>query len=109
MAKKTFPLVDGLGSKNIAQIRTALRQVWSWSYARRLCVKRCLIEGGFSRCERCKATVPKIYPDHIIPCGDVDGGYIKRMFVSSAGLQGLCKKCHDAKTREERIVNKDFL
>lgn len=102
MGKKNDEKVDGLGPKDIARIRTALRQVWSWSYPRRLVVKRCLISDGFSKCEKCKQTCPKIYVDHIQNVGEVDAGYIERMWVPSTKLQGLCKRCHDAKTKWER-------
>lgn len=106
MAKSKAPPVDGLSAKDIKRLRSAIRQVWTYSTPRRLVVNRCLIkEGkwkGFSRCESCKTIVPKIFVDHIRRVGDVDEGYIKRMFVSSKSLQGLCKKEHDAKTRKER-------
>jgi len=46
--------------------------------------------------------VPKIYVDHIQAVGDVDEGFLKRMFVPSTELQGLCKQCHDKKTKAER-------
>lgn len=108
MPKKKLALVDGLGPRDIKRLRSHIRTVWGWSYARKLCVQRCLVEGGFSRCEQCKQIVPKIYPDHIIPCGDVDEGYIARMFVPSRFLQGLCNKCHNAKTNDERWAGKDF-
>jgi len=104
--RKKTERADGIDSKLIQQIRTAVRQVWSWSRARRLCIERCKIPGdkyGLSRCEKCGEKVGKIFPDHIEKCGDVfDGGYLERMFVPSKHLQGLCKKCHDRKTRQER-------
>lgn len=103
MAKKETVKVDGLSAKNIEQIRRALRQVWSWSYPRRLCVKRATIVGGFGRCEKCHTVVSKVFADHIRPCGDVRApGYIDRLFTPSKNLQALCKKCHDKKTRGER-------
>lgn len=103
MARKNkLPLVDGLGARDVEKIRRAIRQVWSWSYPRRLCVQRATTEDGFPKCEKCKKKVPKIYPDHIRPVGDVDSGFIERLFCSSKKLQALCKKCHDQKTREER-------
>jgi hypothetical protein len=94
--------VDGLSPKDKERLRKAVRQVWSWSYARKLCVQRCTDAEGFGHCERCWAKVPKVYPDHITPVGKVDDGFIARMFTPSKNLQGLCKKCHDKKTREER-------
>lgn len=116
MAKKSkLPNVDGLGPKDIKKLRTAIRQVWSWSYAKKLVVKRCTDKNGFARCEnpKCKKRkCPKIFVDHIMRCGNVDEGYIKRMFVPSKSLQGLCKICHDTKTRWERKqdeIEKGFL
>ncbi len=96
--------IDGLGPDEIKKIRTAIRRVWAWSYARRLVVKRCLDpkDKEYSRCEKCKKRCPKIYVDHIVACGDVDEGYLTRTFVPSKLLQGMCKKCHDAKTKWER-------
>lgn len=104
--------VDGLGPDDIKKLRTAIRKVWSWSYARRLCVARATGKDGFPRCEKCMKKVPKIFPDHIVPCGELDGGYINRMFISSKGLQALCAKCHRLKTNEEnafrRALKKSF-
>lgn len=97
--------VDGLGPKDLKRIRSALRDVWRWNHARQLVLKRCLIAGGFSRCEnkKCKKKCPKVFVDHISPCGDVrEPGYILRMFIPSRQLQGLCQKCHTAKTKQER-------
>lgn len=96
--------IDGLGPDDLKKLRAAIRQVWMWSHARRLCLKRALTEDGFARCEGCAQVVPKVYPDHIIPAGRLDAGFIKRMFVSSSGLQALCAKCHRKKTKEERAV-----
>lgn len=95
--------IDGWSAKNIAQLRSAIRQVWSWSEPCRIVRKRCLIAGGFSRCEQCKKKVPKVFVDHIKVMGSIFGeGYIERMGCPSTELQGLCKKCHDAKTAVER-------
>lgn len=104
MKKPKVPPNDGgLSAKEIAKLRSAIRMVWQrGSYARKLTIKRCLDMQGFPQCDYCDSTVPKIYVDHIVPCGAFDGGYIERMFVSTEGLQGLCKKCHDRKTKEER-------
>lgn len=103
--KPKLEKVDGLGVDDIKKIRNAIRQVWHWSYAKRLCTKRCTGKDGYPRCELCKKKCPKIYIDHIERVGDVDAGFIARLFVPSRGLQGLCKKCHDAKTAQERAYN----
>lgn len=108
MAKKKTKIkvekVDGLAPENIARIRVAIRQVWSWSWPRKLCLKRALREDGFSVCELCNNVAAKVYIDHIVNVGDVDGGFIERLFCPSSGLQALCKKCHDVKTNGERKV-----
>lgn len=102
MPKNDVEKIDGLSPKDVEKIRRAIRQVWSWSWPRKLCIKRATGKDGFPRCEKCKRKVPKVYPDHITPVGDVDAGFISRLFCSSKKLQALCKKCHDRKTREER-------
>jgi len=102
-AKIKVEKIDGLGPDDIRKIRTAIRQVWSWSHPKRLCMARAVGRDGFSRCEKCKKKVPKVFADHITPCGDVrDGGFIARMWCPSNQLQALCKKCHDLKTAQER-------
>lgn len=102
MPKAKLTPTDGLGPLEVKKIRTALRLVWHRSHARRLVVKRCTDSEGFSFCERCLVRTPALKVDHITACGDVDGGYLSRLFCPSAKLSGLCKKCHDDKTREER-------
>lgn len=102
MSKINEKKIDGLSPKDVEKIRRAIRQVWSWSHPRKLCIKRATGKDGFPRCEGCKKKVPKVYPDHIAPVGDVDEGFIARLFCASTKLQALCKKCHDRKTREER-------
>lgn len=94
---------DGLGPDDLKKIHKAVRQVWSWSKAWRLAKARAMGKDGFPRCEKCKKKVPKVFVDHIKPVGEVGGPkYIEKMFIPSKHLQCLCKKCHDAKTREER-------
>lgn len=105
MRKKKVVLekVDGLGPIDIKKLDVAIRKVWSWSYARRLVVARCLIKDGFSKCEICKKKCPKVFVDHIDPVGKFDvKTFIERMFLPSTKMQGACKKCHDKKTKEER-------
>ena len=102
MAKKTKIKIDGLSPDDIKKIRNAIRQVWHRSHVRKLCVNRCTQADGFTFCEQCKTVTPKLKIDHKINVGAVDGGFISRMFVESSGLQGLCKKCHDEKTKQER-------
>lgn len=99
--KKNKP-TDGLGPYEIAKIRSAVRMVWHRSMARRLVVRRCTDEDKYLFCETCLKKTPILKIDHIVPAGKVDAGYIDRMFCSSVGLQGMCVKCHTAKTRLER-------
>jgi hypothetical protein len=100
--------LDGFGPRDEKRLRTLIRKAWSWSTMHRLVVKRCTREDGFQYCENEKCAqagkpVPKIYVDHIEPCGNVRSpGFLERMFVPSRFLQGWCKKCHDAKTKAER-------
>jgi hypothetical protein len=97
---------DGLGPLEIKKIRGALRLVWHRSHARKLAVKRCMGMDGFSYCEKCHKATPALKIDHIHKCGDVDGGYIKRLFTPSKNLQGLCHSCHKIKTKDERNQSK---
>lgn len=94
--------VDGFGPHEKKKIRQAVRQVWHRSYARRLVVDRCTGADGFSYCEGCFSKCPKVSVDHITPVGEVDDGFLKRMFVSSDRLQGLCRECHREKTNQQR-------
>jgi hypothetical protein len=101
--------VDGeLSRKDIQRLRQAIRKVWSWSYARKVCIARATDTDGFGHCEKCKQKVPKVYADHIKKVGLVDEGFITRMWCSSKELQALCKKCHDKKTRDERKEDKEL-
>jgi len=109
--KETLPQVDGLGPKDLKRIRWALRRAWSWSYPRRLALARAMHADGCPRCENKKCPskgkpVPKVYPDHIKRVGEVDEGFIARLWCPSKGLQALCSKCHGAKTRLEKAIEK---
>lgn len=111
MAKKPKPeKFDGLSMDDARRITSAVRQAWQWSHMWRLVKKRCTKEDGFSYCEneKCESfgkPVPKVFVDHIEPAGSaISPGYIERMFVPSSRLQGLCKRCHDKKTREEKAL-----
>jgi hypothetical protein len=100
--KKKIEKVDGLSPYDVKKIRSAIRQVWQRSHVRKLCVNRCIGVGGFSYCEQCKKRAPHIHIDHKVRVGDVDAGFIARLFCPSSGLQGLCKECHRVKTNAER-------
>lgn len=102
--KKKDPPIDGLSPKDLVKLRAAIRQVWAWSTPRRLCIKRATGADGFTYCEQCNKRSPKIFVDHITPAGDLlSEGYFQRMFIPSIKLQALCKECHNAKTKGERI------
>lgn len=103
MAKRQKTVkTDGLGPLEIKKVRAALRLVWQRSHARRLVIQRCTGKDGFEYCEKCGECTPNLKVDHIIACGDVDGGFLDRLFCPSKRLQGLCKPCHDLKTSRER-------
>lgn len=108
--KKAAKKFDGLGPHLKQKIRSAIREVWQRSSeSRKIVVNRTALPNGYSRCEHpaCKGKrYPKNYIDHIENVGDLDGGFIERMFVPSHGLQGLCKAHHDAKTAAERKASK---
>lgn len=97
---------DGLGPLEVKKIRNALRLVWQRSHARKLVVERCTRKDGFTYCEACSSMTPKLKVDHILNCGELDEGFIARMFVPSLGLQGLCNGCHHSKTQLERQSKK---
>lgn len=94
--------IDGLSPKDVEKIRSAIRKVWMWSYPRRLAKERCKDENGFFVCELCSMVTPTIHIDHIVPVGNVDAGFIERLYCPSSGLQSLCARCHNDKTKEER-------
>lgn len=105
---KKVEKIDGLSGEDIRKLRIAIRQVWSWSYPRKLCVKRCTGPDGFFVCELCKSRSPKIQIDHVVKVGDVDEGFIARLFCPSSGLRGLCLECHRKRTNDERWSAKEF-
>jgi 5-methylcytosine-specific restriction endonuclease McrA len=102
MPKEKAPPCDGLGPRERKKIDQAIRQTWYRCKARQLCVKRNTDSEGYTVCQSCRLRTPKLKIDHIIPCGPVDSdGFIKRLFCSSSGLQGLCHECHKKKTKQE--------
>lgn len=112
--EKPAPQDGGLTAADRKKLHRAVRLVWSWSSPPRLVRKRCMGKDGFPRCESptCSARgrkVPKVFVDHIEPVGEVGGpDYISRMWCPSSRLQGLCKKCHDAKTKAEKLAAEDL-
>lgn len=109
--KKNKPS-DGLGPHEISKIRSALRQCWQRSAARKIAIKRCTVKIGdniFYVCEECDKQVPQIKVDHIEACGDVDEGFISRMFCPSSELMCMCNSCHKVKTTQECADKKKLL
>lgn len=104
--KEKIKPCDGLGPYEIKRIRSAVRLVWQRSHARKLVVKRCTREDGFTYCEKCGECTPKLKVDHIKNVGDLDDGYIPRMFTPSVNLQGMCSDCHKEKTKEEKSITR---
>lgn len=103
---KKLTRTDGLGPYEIKRIRSAVRQVWQRSLARKLCVIRCTGSDGYAYCEECGNRTPKLKVDHVVNVGALDDGYIPRMFVPSSGLRGCCDACHKIKTKAERKSKK---
>lgn len=101
MAQKKLEKTDGLGPLEIKKLKAAIRQVWQRCYARKLVVDRCTGFDGWTYCEECEGRCPKLKVDHIINVGDIDSGFLARMFVPSEKLRGLCAPCHQKKTNEE--------
>lgn len=104
--KKKLQKMDGLGPYEKKKIREALRQVWHRSQARKLVVLRCTGKDGFTYCEKCQERTPKLKIDHIRPIGEVDPGFIERLFIPSKKLQGLCPDCHKPKTNKENKIRR---
>lgn len=100
-----------------SMIRSALRQKSRWwkPIAQAKLNARRKYKGPNKRqrweycCNKCKAWFPekKINVDHITPAGQLSdfadlAGFVKRLFCEVDGLQVLCEKCHDAKTKKEK-------
>lgn len=110
MPKVKVEKIDGLNPDEIEKVRKAIRQVWNWSYSRRLAKKRATNEDGFQICEatyhKGDRVVPKIQVHHLKTVGDVDSGFLERLFCPSKDLLCLCLKCHNLVTKEERKTKK---
>ncbi len=95
--------IDGWGNpKEIENVRKAIRQVWNWSYSRRKAKQRCMNEDKFFVCEQCKQITPTIQIHHLTTVGDLDEGFLERLFCPSDKLLCLCPKCHRAETKKEK-------
>ncbi len=61
-------------------------------------------------CAMCKKwfKMREVEVDHIVPCGSLKGftdlaGFVERMFCSQEHLRIVCKGCHKAHTKAERV------
>jgi 5-methylcytosine-specific restriction endonuclease McrA len=98
-------------------IRSALRQksrFWKPITEAKLQARR-LYKGTNKRqkyeyqCNVCKNWFieRKINVDHIVPAGSLNSskdlpGFVDRLFCEVTGLQVLCEKCHDKKTKTDK-------
>lgn len=96
-----------------SKIRSALRQVWRWSHARKECLKRSKIAGASAwLCETCGKPSRDVDVDHVNPVGSTPGArgsegktwdeFMRKLFCTAEELQVLCKKCHEKRTSEQR-------
>ena len=102
-------------------IRSALRQKSRWWKPILFCKQaaRRMYKGPNKRqkyeyqCNECRQWFAEkmIAVDHINPAGSLNcaadlPGFVERLFCEMDGLQVLCNKCHDSKTKTERNVKK---
>lgn len=100
-----------------AMIRSALREKSRWWKPVSVCRNnaRRKYQGDNKRqrweyqCNKCKKWFPhkNVNVDHITPVGTLKckedlPGFVDRLFVEVEGLQVLCNKDHDEKTKSER-------
>lgn len=99
-------------------IRSALRQKSRWwkPIAQAKLLARRPYKGPNKRmkweykCAKCKKhyRADEIHVDHKIPagtlrCADDLPGFVERLFCEVKGLQVLCIKCHDVKTKKDKL------
>lgn len=106
--KQEQKLDGGIGKIETAFIRNSMRQLWQRvSKARAIAKKRCFVEKGMYKCEICEDIVGDIKIDHQIAVGDLDSGYLERLWCSSDKLTAMCPRCHNEKTKQERKEAKE--
>lgn len=103
-------------------IRSALRQKSRWWKPVQLCKinARRQYKGPNKRqkfeyqCNICRNWFPErlINVDHKIPAGTLRCSedlplFVEKLFCEADGLQCLCSSCHDAKTKSEKLKNKN--
>jgi len=99
-------------------IRSALRQKSRWWKPITQCKQKARrpYKGPNKRqkfeyqCNNCKEWFPdkRVNVDHITPAGTLRSaadlpGFVERLFCEIDGLQVLCSKCHDEKTKKEKL------
>ncbi len=99
-------------------IRSALRQKSRWWKPITQCKLKARrpYKGSNKRqkfeyqCNNCKEWFPdkRVNVDHITPAGTLRSaadlpGFVERLFCEIDGLQVLCSKCHDEKTKQEKL------
>jgi 5-methylcytosine-specific restriction endonuclease McrA len=102
-------------------IRSALRQKSRWWKPIMQCKQKArrAYKGPNKRqkfeyqCNSCKEWFPekKINIDHICPAGSLNSaqdlpGFVERLFCEVDNLQCLCEKCHNEKTKSEKVKKK---
>jgi 5-methylcytosine-specific restriction endonuclease McrA len=110
MTRKTKPKPFNLQTK----ITTALRRVWRFSPNRLDAIKRAKLSPKLVHCAHCKEVFNEklCCVDHKIPCVSsnfVDWNtFIANLFCDCDGLQILCEKCHNIKTKKESDARKEY-
>lgn len=99
-------------------IRSALRQKSRWWKPITQCKQKARrpYKGPNKRqkfeyqCKYCEQWFPekRVNVDHITPAGTLRSaadlpGFVERLFCEIDGLQVLCSKCHDEKTKKEKL------
>jgi len=119
--KKVKPPLSSLSREEYEKrlnkiLLAAIGKAWMYWPARAEVKRRCAVPGepGWWYCEADHShKVEVLDVDHIEPCVPTDNAhrnwheYITRRFVFDAKkLQGLCKRCHRKKTKQEAIERK---
>lgn len=110
MADQGFPLHQ--------YIKSGIDRIWQyWPPANE--AKRLAYKGKNKKkqdqweCAHCKKVYIKVFKDHIEPVDDPYKGfqgwdiYVKRKFIPTAGIQILCKECHQVKSNKENKIRRN--
>jgi 5-methylcytosine-specific restriction endonuclease McrA len=95
---------------DIAKLVSASRDIWrqseNYQYAKKM--SKSAFKKGWFNCSKCLSDREVIKIDHIEPIGkqpiifEEFGDWLAKLFCGVRNLKGLCKDCHDAKTKQER-------